>query len=185
MPHKCIRCGLLYGSGSEELLKGCSCGSRIFMFIKQEQVTLKEQMEILERESKSMVVENQVQLDEIAQIAPISIERAPDPVKIDLGEMSRPLEIPDVNKIAENIRNENERQAAIDEANGLAGTKTFPGRPPAEKPVENITILEKGRYVLDLNSLMHGSPMVIKSEHGVFYIRIPTSAEKHKKKGRK
>ena len=37
MPHQCVHCGKLYGDGAPELLKGCSCGSHFFFYIKQEQ----------------------------------------------------------------------------------------------------------------------------------------------------
>lgn len=38
MPHRCVRCGDVYPDGSEEILKGCSCGSRFFMFVKKEKL---------------------------------------------------------------------------------------------------------------------------------------------------
>ena len=38
MPHQCIRCSKFYENGSMELLKGCSCGSKFFFFVKQEDV---------------------------------------------------------------------------------------------------------------------------------------------------
>ena len=38
MPHQCIRCSKFYENGSIELLKGCSCGSKFFFFVKQEDV---------------------------------------------------------------------------------------------------------------------------------------------------
>jgi predicted nucleic acid-binding Zn-ribbon protein len=34
MPHKCARCERIYDSNSKELLSGCSCGSRLFLFIR-------------------------------------------------------------------------------------------------------------------------------------------------------
>ncbi len=37
MPHQCVHCGKLYGDGAPELLKGCSCGSHFFFYIKKEQ----------------------------------------------------------------------------------------------------------------------------------------------------
>ncbi|MFH1257624.1 MAG: Zn-ribbon containing protein [Candidatus Micrarchaeota archaeon] len=200
MPHKCIRCGLLYGSGAEELLKGCGCGSRIFVFLRPESITLKEQMELLEREGREFVAENRQALEDIAEIAPISIERAPEleketkadpskqdaspssPVQIDIGEMGKPIdygEIPDVNKIAAELRKEHDDSR---EAKEIAEHSELEAAKTGEKPAENITILEKGRYLLDLQSLMSGSPMVIRSEHGVFYIRIPTAVTKNKAK---
>ena len=38
MPHQCVHCGKLYDTPSNELLEGCSCGSKFFFFIKQEQL---------------------------------------------------------------------------------------------------------------------------------------------------
>ena len=38
MSHQCIRCSKFYEDGSIELLKGCSCGSKFFFFVKQEDV---------------------------------------------------------------------------------------------------------------------------------------------------
>lgn len=36
MPHQCVRCNTFYDDGSEAILKGCSCGGRLFFFIKKE-----------------------------------------------------------------------------------------------------------------------------------------------------
>jgi len=35
MPHRCVRCGELYADGSEQILKGCSCGAKLFFFVKK------------------------------------------------------------------------------------------------------------------------------------------------------
>lgn len=49
MPHKCVKCGNLYGDGSEEILKGCSnCSSRFFFFVRQEH------LDALEKESAKL-----------------------------------------------------------------------------------------------------------------------------------
>lgn len=34
MPHQCVRCNKFYDDGSQEILKGCSCGGRLFFFVK-------------------------------------------------------------------------------------------------------------------------------------------------------
>ncbi len=34
MPHKCARCSRIYEDNAEELLNGCSCGSRVFLYIR-------------------------------------------------------------------------------------------------------------------------------------------------------
>jgi uncharacterized protein len=35
MPHRCVRCGTVYDDGSEEILKGCSCGAKLFFYVKK------------------------------------------------------------------------------------------------------------------------------------------------------
>ncbi len=35
--HQCVHCAKLYPNAAPELLKGCSCGSRFFFYIKDEQ----------------------------------------------------------------------------------------------------------------------------------------------------
>ncbi|HDI73039.1 MAG TPA: hypothetical protein ENF58_02785 [Candidatus Altiarchaeales archaeon] len=47
MPHKCARCGKIYDDNSKELIEGCSCGSRVFLYLKEkpgltEEETIKE-----------------------------------------------------------------------------------------------------------------------------------------------
>ena len=38
MPHQCVRCSTFYPDGAEEILKGCSCGARLFFYIKKKDV---------------------------------------------------------------------------------------------------------------------------------------------------
>ena len=35
MPHQCVRCNKFYEDGSSAILKGCSCGAKLFFFVKQ------------------------------------------------------------------------------------------------------------------------------------------------------
>ncbi len=35
MPHQCVRCHTIYEDGSEEILKGCKCGGKLFFYIKK------------------------------------------------------------------------------------------------------------------------------------------------------
>ncbi|PIY60405.1 hypothetical protein COY95_01945 [Candidatus Woesearchaeota archaeon CG_4_10_14_0_8_um_filter_47_5] len=36
MPHQCVRCNTFYPDGAKEILSGCTCGGRLFFFIKKE-----------------------------------------------------------------------------------------------------------------------------------------------------
>ena len=50
MPHQCVRCNLFYADGAKEILKGCSCGARLFFYIKKEK--LEESKKITEKLTK-------------------------------------------------------------------------------------------------------------------------------------
>lgn len=43
MPHSCVKCKEVFPDQSEAILKGCSCGSRIFYFIKPDQPAMQAQ----------------------------------------------------------------------------------------------------------------------------------------------
>ncbi|MFP4524577.1 MAG: Zn-ribbon domain-containing protein [Candidatus Woesearchaeota archaeon] len=38
MPHQCVKCGTFYDDGASEILKGCSCGGRLFFYVKKEKL---------------------------------------------------------------------------------------------------------------------------------------------------
>jgi predicted nucleic acid-binding Zn-ribbon protein len=38
MPHQCVRCNTLYQDGSQEILRGCKCGARLFFYIKKKEI---------------------------------------------------------------------------------------------------------------------------------------------------
>ncbi|MBN2458781.1 hypothetical protein JXB28_00705 [Candidatus Woesearchaeota archaeon] len=38
MPHQCVRCGKMYEDASSNILKGCTCGAKMFYFIKAEKL---------------------------------------------------------------------------------------------------------------------------------------------------
>ncbi|MBI2564522.1 hypothetical protein HYV79_00840 [Candidatus Woesearchaeota archaeon] len=60
MPHQCVRCNAIYEDGSKEILKGCSCGARLFFFIKKERLEqLKKDLDVnLSNEDKKQIEED-------------------------------------------------------------------------------------------------------------------------------
>lgn len=38
MPHQCVRCNKFYDDGSQEIIKGCTCGGRLFFFVRKEKL---------------------------------------------------------------------------------------------------------------------------------------------------
>jgi uncharacterized protein len=49
MPHKCSRCHAIYDDGSPEILEGCGCGSRVFLYLRPDYAgTPEETIRVLE-----------------------------------------------------------------------------------------------------------------------------------------
>ena len=38
MPHQCVRCNTFYEDGDKRILEGCTCGGRLFFYIKKEKL---------------------------------------------------------------------------------------------------------------------------------------------------
>ena len=57
MSHQCVRCGIMYGDGSKELLSGCSnCGSKFFFFISKKAIEKAKQLTVeLTQESRKEI----------------------------------------------------------------------------------------------------------------------------------
>lgn len=61
MPHQCIRCSKLYEDGASEILKGCSCGARLFFFIRKEKLDqARKEIQQTLKEVDKVQVENDV-----------------------------------------------------------------------------------------------------------------------------
>jgi len=113
MPHKCVRCGAEYEDGSPELLKGCGCGSRVFVYSKPEQEA---RVQATQEDVKALEKE----LEPLTRNRPVSIEWSP----------------------------------------------------------ENVRVLEKGLYEIDIKSLMQGDPIVVKTDKEVYFVRFPAVKKK-------
>ncbi len=79
MPHQCVRCNAFYEDGAKEILSGCSCGARLFFYIKKQQVEeSKELVSNLTEEDKKNIEED------VAEIFHIKQEDPDKPVVLDL-----------------------------------------------------------------------------------------------------
>lgn len=113
MPHKCVRCNRVYDKSSPELLKGCQCGARVFVFLRK--------------------------------MPEAGADATPD-----LGWLEE--ELADLSK---------DHPVVVD-----------------ADSVENLRILEPGSYELDIASLMKNEPLVVKSDKGVYYVKLPSFKKK-------
>ena len=74
MPHQCVHCSKVYPDASEELLKGCKCGSHFFFYIKEDQLKKMQEQEIvleLKEEDKEKIEHD------VREIMGIEDEEAP------------------------------------------------------------------------------------------------------------
>jgi len=78
MPHQCVRCNTVYPDGANEILKGCTCGARLFFYIRKQHLEEgKKILSKLSQEEKKQVEEDVKEL--------IGMEKDPDrPVILDL-----------------------------------------------------------------------------------------------------
>jgi len=77
MPHQCVRCNRFYDDGSQEIIKGCSCGGRLFFFVKQSVLSSRQQdLAInLSDEEKKKIEDDVFELAEIKESdAPVVLE---------------------------------------------------------------------------------------------------------------
>ena len=122
MPHQCTKCGNIYSDASEEILKGCSCGSRFFYYIKQEKL----------EELKSDVQETIAELDKADK----------DQIEKDIRELTGLDEEPDKPVILdlESVKVIKPGKFEIDIVNLFS----------KKRPL--IYKLEEGKYIIDLAS---------------------------------
>ena len=133
MPHACTKCTKVYADKSDAILRGCTCGSRVFHFIKS---TLPQQQQF-----------QPVQLTALSESAAgangngngSALDSVVDEMAIQAGQ-----------------------------GNAIAIESTL--EPDA---VENIKVIEPGSYSINVPSLMKGGPVVLKSDAGVYYVRLP------------
>ena len=79
MPHQCVRCNTLYRDGSQEILKGCPCGARLFFYIKRQHIEEgKELISNLSIEDKKSIEED------ITEMLNVKVEDIDKPVILDI-----------------------------------------------------------------------------------------------------
>ena len=55
MPHQCVRCSKLFEDGSAHILKGCTCGAKLFFFIKKEYLATQQKNLNLTKQQKEQI----------------------------------------------------------------------------------------------------------------------------------
>jgi len=56
MPHQCVRCGKMYEDTSQNILTGCTCGSKLFYFIRADRLeSVKKEKNVADLSSKDRI----------------------------------------------------------------------------------------------------------------------------------
>jgi predicted nucleic acid-binding Zn-ribbon protein len=77
MPHQCVRCGTFYDDGSKHIIHGCTCGGRLFFFVKKDKIDeIKNATFKLSRQEKKQIEDDVFDL--------IGITDVDEPVVLDL-----------------------------------------------------------------------------------------------------
>ena len=77
MPHQCVRCGKFYPDGSQELLKGCSCGGKFFFYVKKQDIDKAKELTVdLTKEEKQQIEQDVKEIigDQIEDDQPVVLE---------------------------------------------------------------------------------------------------------------
>jgi len=80
MPHQCVRCSKIYEDGSQEIISGCSCGAKLFFFLRKEKLkelkATQDAIQKLEPEEKKQIEKDVYNI--------IGVDASEEPVILDL-----------------------------------------------------------------------------------------------------
>ncbi len=188
MPHKCVRCTTVYPNNSPELMRGCSCGSRVFLFLRDPNApapVFKPSgsapgdlvAAVFPSSSNPPAASGMLSASSSAPSSPSSSEPAPS-AQIEPSDDSAVSDIADSAPASNKGRPlPSTPDPLVSDYGWLEDELAFLSK---DKPVsvdvdavENLRILEKGAYEIDLPSLMKGEPLVIKSDQHVYYVKLP------------
>ena len=77
MPHQCVRCNTFYEDGSDQILKGCACGGKLFFYIKKEKLEKAKNIVLnLSEKEKEQIEEDVLDI--------VGMEHRDEPVALDI-----------------------------------------------------------------------------------------------------
>jgi len=88
MPHQCVRCGQIYGDADRQVLEGCSCGAKLFFYVRKSALEKAKQVQ----ENLSDDEKNQIANDVIDLVAGDESTRKDvnDPIVLDFESINIP-----------------------------------------------------------------------------------------------
>lgn len=139
--HRCMRCGKALEKIGE-IERGCPCGSKVFLYTRKKE----------ESGGENHLPEQAFGQQAVESSADVLTQRDMDVLEASLPKQA----LESMGKI--------EKQISVQmEENRLKN--------PVMLELENIQMLEKGVFNIDLKSLLN-DPVVLKDTNGVYYIRL-------------
>ncbi|MFH1506189.1 MAG: Zn-ribbon containing protein [archaeon] len=77
IPHQCVKCGKIYDDASNEILHGCSCGGKLFFYLRKEALEKqKEELTKLSQKDKEQIEKDVYDImgDEIDREKPVVLD---------------------------------------------------------------------------------------------------------------
>ncbi len=82
MPHQCVRCNQFYEDGSNEIIKGCACGAKLFFFIKKEKM---EKLRAVQEQFVALPEAEKKQIEkDVFSVMGVEEEEQDEPVILDI-----------------------------------------------------------------------------------------------------
>jgi len=95
MPHQCVRCTKFYEDGNAAILTGCTCGAKLFFYVKKDKVQkaknvteklTKEDVEKIETDVKEIIGKNEKEEPIVLDFESVNIS-APGKFELDLVKL--------------------------------------------------------------------------------------------------
>ncbi len=82
MPHQCVKCNEIYADNAQEIVNGCSCGGKMFFFIKKE--ALEKRKKMIENQDVKISDEDAKQVEkDIQEIMGVDVD-SDTPIILDI-----------------------------------------------------------------------------------------------------
>lgn len=174
MPHRCSECKKTYAENAPEILQGCTCGNRVFQFIKGNgrlnriKTTAMSLAQVVSPVNAS--IQTQVTIDK------------PTQVSSNFQLMQQEVNSQSKEELSEDILLTDETTENHEAPHETIIYTTTLNQETELDPAENIKVLEPGSYELDIERLMKGEPVTVKTENEVYFVSFKVKKEKKKKR---
>ena len=154
--HQCVRCKHEYMDMDPKVLSGCSCGSKLFFFI---------------RNRRDIQTVDEI----ITRLAPGEIDDFQD--SIDRMNLERKERVDAIIKKSSGTKKERKEQKPLEKTRITRKLK----KSKQSFGIETVKSLKSGVYEINISGLLEGQPVIVLSKGGSYIIHLPSAFEATKK----